>query len=480
MLEEEKANELLQQGIGLAKAGAVDEALKLFGEALDIVPGNPVVNYNFGLAQQQTGSIEAAVIAYQAAIEVLPGFTEAQINLSYALKLLGRFSEALEAAEGAIRLDANEPSAWLAKGNALRSLHAVGQAAEAFQTGVELAPTNGELNLSLANTKRELGQVSEAIQLLREVSGEHPEFAEAHRDLAHALLLNGEYLEGWRTNRWRWGTGSLRGGKRHQSIAEWTGQPLTGKRILLWDEQGFGDAIQFVRFAPWVTEMGAEVVLEVQPELVRLFKTVEGVSAVFARGGTLPRVDYQASLLDLGDVFCTDLLAIPNTTPYLHVERSVEKFEGDRPKIGLCWAGNPSHDNDRNRSIDLTLLEPLLDLQEIDFFSLQVGSRAGEAVSGTKLRKLPGELRDFLDTGQFVVELDVVITVDSSIAHLAGALGQAVWVLLPYAPDWRWLLGREDSPWYPGTSLFRQGQPGDWSVPVKEISKKIAEKVVGN
>jgi len=214
--------------------------------------------------------------------------------------------------------------------------------------------------------------------------------------------------------------------------------------------------------------------------LVRLFKTVEGVSAVFARGGTLPRVDYQASLLDLGDVFCTDLSAIPNTTPYLHVERSVEKFEGDRPKIGLCWAGNPSHDNDRNRSIDLTLLEPLLDLQEIDFFSLQVGSRAGEAVSGTKLRKLPGELRDFLDTGQFVVELDVVITVDSSIAHLAGALGQAVWVLLPYAPDWRWLLGREDSPWYPGTSLFRQGQPGDWSVPVKEISKKIAEKVVGN
>ena len=153
----------------------------------------------------------------------------------------------------------------------LRSLHAVGQAAEAFQAGIELAPTTGELNLSLANTKRELGQVPEAIQLLREVSVEHPEFAEAHRDLAHALLLNGEYLEGWRTNRWRWGTGSLRGGKRHQSIAEWTGQPLTGKRILLWDEQGFGDAIQFVRFAPWVTEMGAEVVLDVQPELVRLF-----------------------------------------------------------------------------------------------------------------------------------------------------------------------------------------------------------------
>ena len=222
---------------------------------------------------------------------------------------------------------------------------------------------------------------------------------------------------------------------------------------------------------------GAEVVLEVQPELVRLFKTVEGVSAVFARGGTLPRVDYQASLLDLRDVFCTDLSAIPNTTPYVHVERSVEKLEGDRPKIGLCWAGNPSHDNDRNRSIDLTLLEPLLDLQGIDFFSLQVGSRAGEAVSGTKLRKLPGELGNFLDTAQFVVELDVVITVDSSIAHLAGALGQAVWVLLPYALDWRCLLGREDSPWYPGTLLFRQVQPGDWSVPVKEFCKKSLRKL---
>ncbi len=475
MPSEEKANKLLQLGIELAKAGEVDEALKLFRKALDIVPGNPVVNYNCGLAQQQAGSIEAAVIAYRAAIKVLPEFTEARINLSYALKLLGHFSEALEAAERAIQLDANEPSAWLAKGNALRGMHALGQAEEAFQAGVELAPTNGELKLSLANTKRELGQVPEAIRLLREVSADHPEFAEAHRDLAHALLLNGEYLEGWRTNRWRWSTGSLLGGKRHQSITEWTGQPLTGKRIVLWDEQGFGDAIQFVRFVPWVAEMGAEVVLEVQPGLVRLFETVEGVSAVFARGGTLPRVDYQASLLDLGDVFCTELSAIPNSTPYLHVERSAEKPDGDRPKVGLCWAGNPNHDNDRNRSLDLTLLEPLLDLPRIDFFSLQVGSQAGEAVPGSKLQKLPGELGDFLDTARFVAALDVVITVDSSIAHLAGALGQAAWVLLPYAPDWRWLLGREDSPWYPSTSLFRQSQPGDWGVPVQEMCKKIVE-----
>ena len=480
MPSEEKANKLLQLGIELAKAGEVDEAMKLFGEALDIVPGNPVVNYNCGLAQQQAGSIEAAVISYRAAIGVLPEFAEARINLSYALKLLGRFSEALQAAEGAIQLDGNEPSAWLAKGNALRSLHALGQAAEAFQTGVELAPTNGELKLSLANTKRELGQVPEAIRLLREVSTEHPEFAESHRDLAHALLLNGEYLEGWHTNRWRWSTRSLRGGKRHQSITEWTGQPLTGKRILLWDEQGFGDAIQFVRFVPWVAEMGAEVLLEVQPGLVRLFETVEGVSAVFARDGTLPRVDYQASLLDLGDVFCTELSAIPNATAYLHVERSVEKLDGDRPKVGLCWAGNPNHDNDRNRSIDLKLLEPLLNLPGIDFFSLQIGSQAGETVSASKLQKLPGELGDFLDTARFVVALDIVITVDSSIVHLAGALGQAVWVLLPYAPDWRWLLGREDSPWYPSASLFRQSQPGDWAVPIQEMCKRITEKLVND
>ena len=473
MPEQDRANALLQQGIERAKSGKIDEALRLFEEALEVVPENPVVNYNRGLAQQQAGSIEAAIVAYRAATEVLPNFTEAWINLSQALNLLGRYTAALDAAEKAVQLNPNQSSAWLAKGNALRGLHALGEAADAFRQGVEVAPADGQLKVSLANTTRELGQVPEAIQLLREAVGGHPEFPEAHRDLAHALLLNGEYREGWVENRWRWGTGSLQDAKRHQSIPEWTGQSLTGKRILVWDEQGFGDAIQFVRFVPWVAEMGAEVVLEIQPQLVRLFETVNAVGEVIPRGGAMPPVDYQVSLLDLGGVFCSDPPSIPNATPYLHAGRDSSPAAADRLRVGLCWTGNPCHDNDRNRSLAFDRLKPLLELPRIDFVSLQVGTGAGEVLAAPSLKETLGNPVDFFETARLVTTLDLVITIDSSVAHLTGALGQAVWVLLPYGPDWRWMLGRDDSPWYPGATLFRQPEPGDWSCPIREISRKI-------
>ena len=445
--------------------------MRLFDEALEVVPENPVVNYTRGLAQQQAGPIEAAIVAYRAATEVQPQFPEAWINLSQALKLLGRFSQATEAAEKAVQLDPTEPSAWLANGNALRGLHALGQAVDVFRRGVEVAPADGQLKVSLANTTRELGHVPEAIRLLREAVRAHPDFAEAHRDLAHALLLNGDYREGWAENRWRWDTESLHNAKRHQAIPEWKGQPLTGKRILGWDEQGFGDAIQFVRFVPWLAEMGAEVVLETQPQLVRLFETVNGVAEVIPRGGALPPVDYQVSLLDLGGVFCSDPTSIPNATPYLHVGKESRFAAADRMRVGLCWAGNPSHDNDRNRSMDFELLKPLLELPRIDFVSLQVGQGAGEA----GLKETLGNPVDFLETARLVTTLDLVITIDSSVAHLAGALGQAAWVLLPYGPDWRWMLGRDDSPWYPDATLFRQANPGDWSAPIREMCLKIID-----
>ncbi len=476
MPKEDRANLLLQQGIESVKAGESSAALRLFDEALALVPDNPVVNYNAGLARHQAGSVEAAVTAYRAAIESQPEFTEAWINLSHALKQLGRYEEALETGERAIHLDDGNSSAWLAKGNALRGLRELVQAVVTFRRGTEAVPEDRELKVSLANTMRELGQVQEAIQLLREIVAEHPGFAEAHRDLAHALLLNGDYREGWRENRWRWGTGSLQGAKRHQSIPEWTGQSLTGKTILLWDEQGFGDAIQFVRFVPWAAEMGAEVVIETQPELVRLFKTVEGSPDVLARGEPLPEVDYQSSLLDLPDVFRTEPPCIPNEMPYIHAGQVSKSAASDRLRVGLCWAGNPSHDNDRNRSLDFKLLKPLLELQGIDFFSLQVGSRAGDAFAEPNVQQ-PGRFFDFLETAQFVVTLDLVITVDSSVAHLCGALGQKVWVLLPNAPDWRWSLEGKVTCWYPDSRLFRQTRGGNWEPVINKIGNEISESL---
>lgn len=468
---EDQANALLQRGIQHAEGGDVERALESFAEALVLIPGNPVVYYNRGLVFQKAGRREEALNDYRVATGEDPNFTEAWINQAYTLVCLGRFDEALGAADRAIQLQGNSPSAWLAKGNALKGMHALGQAADVFAQGLRIVPEHRELKTSLANTKRELGQADEAISMLREIVGQFPDFAEAQRDLAHALLLSGDYLEGWKQNRWRWQTGSLIGGERHQAVPEWTGQTLTGKRILLWDEQGFGDAIQFVRFVPWVAESGAEVVLEVQPELVKLFQTVNGVGNVIARGDALPQVDYQVSLLDLGDVFRTDSFAVPDELPYLSVEPIA--FDTTRPRVGLCWAGNPNHDNDRNRSMTFELIRPWLNLEGIDFFNLQFCGRAKEVGEEPRLQSMPTKSNDFLATAQFVASLDLVITIDSAMAHLAGALGKPVWVLLPYAPDWRWMLSREHSHWYPSAALFRQSIPGDWSVPLQKISEKL-------
>ena len=475
MPEEKQANDLLQQGIQCSEAGDVGRALQSLDEALALVPGHPVIHYNRGLVLQKVGRLEEALVDYCAATNSDSTLTSAWVNQAFALIALGRYPQAIEAADRAIQQQDSEPSAWLAKGNALKGIHALGQAAEAFRHGVQLAPEAKELKASLANTLRELGQAEESIVLLRETIAQFPDFTEAQRDLAHALLLNGEYLEGWRQNRWRWKTQSLAGGQRHKSIPEWTGQTLTGKRILLWDEQGFGDAIQFVRFVPWVAELGAEVVLEVQPQLVRLFQSIQGVTTVVARGEKLPEVDYQVSLLDLGDVFKTDPFAIPNEVPYLEV--LAEETKGERLRVGICWAGNPMHDNDRNRSLDPELLQPVFSSEGIECHSLQVGVPEVEAegISGlTPLSFLP---TDFFDTAKLIASMDVVISVDSAIAHLAGALGKEVWILLPFAPDWRWMISGEDSPWYPSATLIRQNRAGNWGDPITKILQKLAVRL---
>ncbi len=472
MPDQDRANELLQKAIEQAQSGGIIEAMRLFSQVLEIVPGNPVVLYNQGLAQQRAGMIEESVISYKAAIGFQPQFSEAWINLSQALMQLDRDVEALEAAETALKFEPSQSSAWLAKGNALRRLHKLDKATEAFQSGLQLTPADRQLKLSLANATRDLGQLNEAIQLLRETIEAHPDFAEAHRDLAHALLLNGEYQEGWIENRWRWDTASMLGAKRHQSIPEWTGQPLAGRRILIWDEQGFGDSIQFVRYVPWVSEMGGEILLEVQPQLVRLFETIEGTYEIFNRGAEISRVDYQVPLINLPDVFCSDPNSVPNSVPYLKVDPSFVGKSG-KVRVGLCWAGNPVHDNDRNRSLQFELFKPLLELTGIDFVGLQIGSHASENIPRIYFTDILQDPVDFYETAELVASLDLVITVDTAVAHLTGALGRKLWVLLPFAPDWRWMLSRDSSLWYPNAKLFRQPAPGNWVEPVLKIREKL-------
>ena len=265
----------------------------------------------------------------------------------------------------------------------------------------------------------------------------------------------------------------------------WTGEDLAGKTILLHHEQGLGDTIQFMRYAPLVAARGARIVLELQPALVRLAAGFQGTMEIVAAGSPLPPFDFHCPLLSLPERFATDLATIPVAIPYLVPETEAtarwrrQLAPGAGLKIGLVWAGNPAHQDDRKRSLPLERLMPLLKVPGLRWFSLQVGERAGDIarLPGGMITDLSQNLTDLAETAAAIANLDLVVAVDTSVVHLAGALGRPVWVLLPFAPDWRWMLGRDDSPWYPSLRLFRQKRPDDWDAVVAKVRRALARQV---
>jgi hypothetical protein len=290
-----------------------------------------------------------------------------------------------------------------------------------------------------------------------------PEYRWNH---ALALLSAGRYAQGWRAYEWRWRWSGFSEPSRNWATPAWDGRNLGKRTILLHAEQGLGDTIQFARYAPLVRKRCGRVVLQCQPELIRLLQGCPGVDALIPDGAPLPAHDAHAPLLSLPRLFHTELetvpppLALASTRPALDLGA-----HGQTPRVGIAWAGNPKHGRDRQRSVEPGRFAGLAALPGIRLYSLQTGARAEElaasAMAGTIVDLAP-ELTDFTDTAAAIDALDLVITVDTAIAHLAGTLGRETWVLLSYAPDWRWLTGRDDTPWYPSLRLFRQNAPGDW------------------
>jgi hypothetical protein len=308
----------------------------------------------------------------------------------------------------------------------------------------------------------------------------NPDFADAHWNLSFALLLAGNYEEGWQEYEWIW---RLKKPMHTLPQPVWDGADIKGKRILLYAEQGFGDVIQFVRYAPMVAEKGAEVIVGCQKELKSLLKSLPGVSAVVAFGEALPHYDFQCPLPSLPRIFHTTLENMPSSVPYLHADfGSIAKWR-DRLQndtyslnIGLTWAGSPGHLNDRNRSCPIDLFVPITRIDGVRLFSLQKDipkQWTGSSLSEMDIIDYTGDMEDFSDTAGIIMNLDLVITVDTVVAHLAGALGKPVWTLLPYSPDWRWMLNREDSPWYPTMRLFRQPSPGDWISVISKVHYEL-------
>jgi tetratricopeptide (TPR) repeat protein len=365
-------------------------------------------------------------------------------------------------------------------GNALQEQGRLEEAEQCYRTAIRLKPRLGEAHYNLGNAARAGGRLAEARAGYERTIALEPRHAKAHWNRSLLLLAAGEFEEGWEEFEWRWRKPDTPPRQFPQPL--WDGSRLEGRGILLHAEQGLGDTIQFIRYAKLVEQAGGKVCFECPRQLAPLLESVEGIDILVEAGSALLGFDVHAPLASLPRLFGTTAARIPAGVPYLRVgeafaEKWRRRLEGTGgPRIGLVWAGNPQHPEDRLRSLRLEAFEPLAATQGVSWYSLQFGASASQAAhppGGMNLVDLGPETEDFRDAAAAIQQLDLVISVDTAMAHLAGALARPVWVLLGYVPDWRWLLDRSDSPWYPSMRLFRQPRPGDWEAVIEAVADAL-------
>ncbi len=427
------------------------------------------------------GLLDAAHDCYERALSLRPKHIESHIGLGVVLRDQGRLDDAVARYELALALAPGHPEIHNNLGVALVDLGRTEEAIAHYEKALAAQPDRAELHNNLGLALQRQLRCTEALDRYERAIALKPNYAEAHFNRAYALLLTGNLDQGWREYEWRFAVARY---DRKFDRPAWSGRPLAGQTILIHAEQGFGDALQFVRFVPAVAGRGGKVVLEAPAPLVRLARTVPSVSEVVAAGDPLPAFDWHCPLLSLPRVLGTELDSIPGGMPYLSVPSEASGIWATRIaaasglKAGLVWAGNAVGAKDP-RHIDFGELQPLWEIAGINWFSLQVGDRAGDLSLADRgpIVDLSPWLTDFAETAAAILQLDLVISVDTAVAHLAGALGRPIWIMLQYSPDWRWLLERDDCPWYPTARLFRQRKAGDWPGVVEDIAKALAQAV---
>ena len=471
-------------GMILLQEGKVAEATQSIAKAISRRPNVAQFHVNYGRALWVQKRFAAAIGAFQKAIALNPKHPGAYFFLANALDKQGQKEQSEAAYRRAIELKPDLPLAHLNRGHVLAKLGRTDEATASFEKALQYRPGLFQAFNALGYVRHFQGMLDEAIESLRKAIELAPQFPLAHYNLGMALLLAGHFGEGWKEYDWRWQGRELRRLKARYPGPRWDGKAAPDQTIILHTEQGFGDTLQFVRYAPLVAKLGGRVILECQKPLVRLLRNSDGlgVDRVMARGVQRPKFDTHFPLMSLPLIFKTTPKTVPSDMPYLKADdRSWtlwrKRFLDDKNfKVGLVWAGNPTHSKDQHRSIGLEALKPLLETAGASFYSLQVGPRARDCltVPTDKLTNLAPDLFDFAETAAAVSHLDLVITVDTSVAHLTGALGRPVWVLLPFVPDWRWLTEREDSLWYPSMRLFRQSQPESWGPVIEQVRTELA------
>jgi tetratricopeptide (TPR) repeat protein len=469
-------------GCVLAALGQIEEAIAHLRTATRLAPNYPEAHFNLGAAYCQGEHFAHAAAAFTAALALKPDWPEALNNMGVALAGLDDPVSAETAYCQAIALKPDFADAYYNLGKALKAQRRLTEASQAYAQALALNPNHAQAENNFGIALDQLGQKQDAMAHFRRAIALAPDFADAHFNLGTSLLTSGDFAQGWAEFEWRFASTQMRAHQRNFTQPRWRGQEGPGT-LLLHAEQGFGDTLQFCRYAPLAAARGWRVILEVQAPLTRLMRRLDGVSEIFAQGQTLPAFDAQLPLLSLPHVFGTEEKTIPSTTPYLHVpEAEITDWGRKLPagkRIGLCWAGNPRAfsrvlaEVDSRRSIAPDILLPLLTQKNLIFCSLQ---KDGPPMPHPIIDLMP-QIQDFADTAALIMNLDLVISVDTAIAHLAGALGKPVWLLNRHDGCWRWLENRTDSPWYPTMRLYTQPAPGAWTQVIEAIQQDLNQPI---
>jgi tetratricopeptide (TPR) repeat protein len=461
------------------------EAAISFARTLKIQPKSVAGHIGLGVVLHKLGELESAIAVYRRAIELNPDSAQAHTNLGVAYQDKGDFMAAAEAQRQAIVLEPFMASAHNNLGVVLSKLGLTGDALTCFLKTISLKPDHSGAHFNIGYAYQNLGYLELAEKYYRQALTYKPHSETLRFYLAVLHLMKGDFSSGWREYEFRWGSRHQRADRRKFPQPQWKGEPLNGDAIFLYAEQGLGDTMQFVRYAPMVAALGGKVVLEVQPPLRRLLNSLPGVQQVISRGERIPDSQWQCPLMSLPLAFRTEVATVPAPVPYLFADQSqasqwASQLATSDFKVGLVWGGNPKHQRERERSIPLKTLMALSSVKGAKFYSLQKGA-ASEQVKhlppDTPLVDLDSHQRDFADTAAIVANLDLVISIDTSVAHLAGGMGKPVWVLLHHGCDWRWFQKRIDSPWYPTARLFRKSPIEEWEDVVERMSSELTKLV---
>jgi tetratricopeptide (TPR) repeat protein len=458
-------------------------AIELIGKAIALRPDFADFRTNMAAVFKAAGRLPEAETECRHAIRLAPS-AKAYYALGTVSQLQGRLDEAIEAYRQALAL---KPDYAEAHSNLGTALHAVGrfdEAAREAEWSVAARPTNPHVHYNLGLVLQDQGRPREAIAAYRQAIMRDPNYADAHWNEALQHLALGEYDTGWAQYEWRW----RRRGYPAQRFAErgWDGGSLTGRTILLTAEQGYGDTFQFIRYADLVKKRGGTVIVECQPQLKQALAYTPGIDRLIAQGDPLPPFDRHAAMLSLPRLLGTDLESIPTNIPYVRpdplrmldwrarIKRGPGRGAGR--DVGLVWRGNPDNSDDRKRSMEASAAARLCGLPGINWFNLQIDATESEMTTLSAhgpIRDCGPDLADWADTAALIATLDLVVTVDTAVAHLAGAMGRPVWVMLSAVPHWSWLRNRQDSPWYPSARLFRQDRIGDWQSVLDAVAREV-------